>query len=81
MMYFIPWAVFLLLVVASLPIAALLEKRKMQAAYGGTEEIGDEFGDEPVIDEGEESFAEEAGEPVEFAEDDAFGGDADDAFG
>lgn len=75
MIYFLPWVVFLVFVVLSVPIAAMLEKRKRPAAYGT-----------PPDDEGE--FAEGGGtfegdEPGEFVEaegefeavDDAGGGD------
>ena len=48
MMYFIPWVIFLLFVILSVPIAAWLEKRKMQSEAG--------FDDEP------EASSEDAGE-------------------
>lgn len=61
MMYFIPWCVFLGIVVFSVPIASMLEKKKQQAAMG------------PSALMEEEPMEGEAEEQAEFVEDDGFG--------
>jgi hypothetical protein len=70
MMYFIPWALLLLVVILAVPIAAFLEQKKSRAAYQGMgdgldddeEERGEDEGD-VVAEEGEaEAVSEEADE-------------------
>ena len=87
MMYFIPWVVLLLAVILSVPIAAFLDKRKLQAAYAaqGMSDDFDEYDDENG--EGEEEVGEEVEEGEAEAvieEADEFGGEgeelADDEF-
>jgi hypothetical protein len=53
MIYFLPWVVFLALVVLSVPNAAWLEKRKLRAAFP------ERFESESELDEGEGDVGEE----------------------
>lgn len=64
MVYFILWAVFLLAVILSVPIAGLLEKRKRQAARGPRDEVDSDVGDEQE-EVGDEAFAEAEFEDAE----------------
>jgi hypothetical protein len=45
MKYFIPWVIFLLVVILSVPVAAWLEKRKLQADSGLEEDEVASFDD------------------------------------
>ncbi len=77
MMYFIPWVVFLLVVILSVPIVAWLEKRKMQAAYGLPDNHVDSLDDvENESDEAVESEEIAEAEPEEEVVD--FGAAGDD---
>jgi hypothetical protein len=80
MMYFIPWVVFLAFVIASVPIAAWLEKRRMRAAFPEQFENPDDSGDEEnEADETGEAdvVVEETGEAeVVFDEGGGFGAEA-----
>ena len=71
MMYFIPWVVFLAVVVLSVPMASWIDGRKMRAEFGDSDDLGeeDEFGD---FDQQEAEAPE--GEAVEAGGDE---GDAD----
>lgn len=60
MMYFIPWCVFLVVVIFAVPVASVMDGRKR----GSSDETG-----VPA----EEEYAE--GEAEEFAAEDGFGGD------
>ncbi|MDA9857673.1 hypothetical protein N9D23_06090 [Rubripirellula sp.] len=42
MMYFIPWCVFLFLVILSVPIASMMESRQRRSAMGPAAEAEDE---------------------------------------
>ena len=76
MMYFIPWVIFLLVVILAVPVAAHLEKRKRQAALGPlNEEIEEEAAEASAAEEGE--FTEESAEAVEFEADEVAPGDDD----
>lgn len=85
-MYFIPWALFLLVIILAVPIVSMLEKRKSRAAFEAAHGGFDE--DEEVGEEAEEAVAEEAvaeeGEAEAVVEVDGFGGEggdlADDEF-
>ncbi|MFK8113846.1 MAG: hypothetical protein AB8B91_16715 [Rubripirellula sp.] len=82
MLYFLPWVLFLLFVILAVPVASMLEKRKMQASYGGG--VSDEFtdvegGDAPMDMEEpqEDGFGGDAEEPLEgFGDENDLGGDA-----
>lgn len=50
MLYFIPWVVLLLVTILAVPIASMMEKRKMQAEYGGYDDGG---GDVSLTDDDE----------------------------
>lgn len=82
MLYFIPWAVFLMLVILAVPIVSFMEKRKHQLSMPQPESFGDDDvseSDEPVAD-ADESFggaAEEEPAEVQF---DAPGGNDFSAF-
>ena len=54
MMYFIPWCVFLFLVILSVPLASMMETWQRRAAMGPMADAGDEL----VEDEAEEIDAE-----------------------
>jgi hypothetical protein len=64
MMYFIPWCVFLLVVILAVPIAAMLDNRQRRAAMGPAPDSGEEpiEGEAESPDEGIE-FEAEAAEP------------------
>lgn len=88
MIFFIPWVVFLLTVILAVPIASMMEKRGMQAAYDGgyDAEAGyDEAGGLSDGDEELEPLDDGAGmeegtiEPQQDA-DDPFGNGAPDDF-
>lgn len=72
MMYFIPWVVFLVFVILSVPIASWLEKRKRRAAFP------DQFDDEQEeYDEDQEGDVDEpAAEAAEAGEGEVVFGDA-----
>lgn len=74
MMYFIPWVIFLLVVILAVPVAAHLEKRKRQAALGP---IDDEIEEEAAESAAAEEAAEESAEAVEFEADEVAAGDDD----
>ena len=65
MLYFIPWVVFLLIVVLAVPVASYLEKRKYAAAHPTPTPESDEHSE--AVDEAEM--------PVEEFADDGFGGE------
>jgi hypothetical protein len=69
MMYFIPWCVFLFLVVLSVPIASMMESRQRRSAMGPDAEVEDESVD---------GVAEEMEVESEFGGSDATGEPADD---
>ena len=74
--YFVPWVVFLVLVIASVPIAAMLEKRKHRAAFADQFDDDDEYGEEePFEGEAEEVVAEEGEAEVVFEDAGGFGGE------
>jgi hypothetical protein len=64
MMYFIPWVVFLVVVILSVPVASWLEKRKLRAAYEPQDDLLDE--QEEVSD----LEMEEEAEPAAAVEED-----------
>ena len=82
MMYFIPWAIFLAIVILAVPVASWLEGRKARASFG---EMEDEFGEEELGgfedaeggDVGEGEVAPEEGAVEEFGGDGGFGGEGD----
>jgi hypothetical protein len=77
MIYFIPWVVFLIVVIASVPVVNWLEKRKLRAALkeqGMEEEAVGEAEDEAADDEaGEAAEGEEP--PLDAFEPSGDGGD------
>ncbi len=76
MMYFIPWVIFLLVVILAVPVTAFLEKRKRQAALGPMDdEVDEESAEESEAEEGEAT--EEAAEAVEFEATEVAPGDDD----
>ena len=79
MMYFIPWVIFLVIVILSVPIASWMEKRKQRAAYGDQmmDEEYDEFDEEEAGESDDQQVME--GEPEEAVFEEAEAGD-DDAF-
>lgn len=82
MLYFIPWALFLMLVILAVPIASFLEKRKHQSSTPEPESFGDDDAAEsrePVAD-ADESFAGSVEEEPVEVQFDAPGGDDFSAF-
>lgn len=75
--YFVPWVVFLVLVIVSVPIASMLEKRKHRAAFADQfDDDDDEYGAEEAYEEGEaEVVAEEGEAEVVFEDAGGFGGE------
>lgn len=69
MMYFIPWCVFLFLVILSVPIASMMESRQRRSAMGPAAEAEDESVD---------GVAEEMEVESEFGASDATAEPADD---
>lgn len=70
MLYFIPWALLMLVCILAVPIAAMMEKRRARAAFDGVESGEEEMADdeseadaEPAADE--EAVEVEAAEPEE----------------
>jgi len=89
MLYFIPWVVFLLVVILAVPVTAWLEKRKLQQASGPakseteedfepTAEGETESGEAVAAEETDEGFGESEGADGEIPEPE--GGDDFSAF-
>ncbi|MCG8648455.1 MAG: hypothetical protein MI861_01400 [Pirellulales bacterium] len=80
MLYFIPWVVLFLVCIIAIPIASMMDKRKMQAAYDGYEGSGLEGVDD---DEPLEGFddAEDGGGVLEEGSIQEGAQDPDDPFG
>ena len=84
MLFFIPWVVFLLLIIIAVPIAAMLDGRKARSSYDSYDSgMGGEMDDEslePLEDAGdgvlEEGSIQEGGQDP----DDPFGTGAPDDF-
>jgi hypothetical protein len=86
MLYFIPWAVFFLVVISAVPIASFLEKRKYPKPKSEPKSVGDDDGsgesaesDEPAAD-ADEAFGTPADGEVAEVQFDAPGGDDFSAF-
>lgn len=71
MLYFIPWVVFLLLVILAVPIASMLEKRKHPKPEPVDEPVLDEEDGDPMA---QEQLADDGAWPAEADPVDSFGG-------
>ncbi|MDB4809776.1 hypothetical protein OAH34_01125 [bacterium] len=61
MIYFIPWAVFLLVCIVAVPVASVMEKRKrLRAMEGLSEDVSDSTGEE-IVEEAEVEIGDQAG--------------------
>lgn len=82
MLYFIPWAIFLMFVILAVPIASYMEKRKHPSSIPEPESLGDDDvfeSDGPVAD-ADDSFGGSAEEEPAEVQFDASGGDDFSAF-
>ncbi len=79
MLYFIPWVVLLLLAIFAIPVAAMMEKRKLQSSYEGNVGGGGDMDDESL--EPMEPLDDDQGGVLEEGNIQEGGQDPDDPFG